>query len=441
MPAAIFNFGALLVCCESVRGCTFATMESGAERDFEAMAALFGDIAADVPEEAEGEEQDEAVVIDIAACLSALRQGVHDEASPVQLHPPEEEEEEPQFDNPRARNAWLARRALARKRMKLNESTTTTVARHAVASSASSAMVQTQPSLGAPHVRVPTGVLDAIRVGVMAAFGNPHLQAALHACLRFAHAQGTPRDEVVDKLVQFCCVESEGQVQTKLAVASKLGVDQGKIDRLMPAICSCLVNMEQLVQRQAEIAMSGAASAKLVFVDANRYDETPMETTTTDVTHAIVARPVTKETQRRGKSSACPSVRRLVLGTDTGASKLFQTEAAYGMLCKVGAPGSGNAKLVGIIGRPVTWIQQVEQNSAEVYKVALQRVCAPTEASSSYDLPVRLATSDKNAPNVKAEKSLVRDRSDHSKDPPPAPKACLIVDPKSRIVDTPCLFC
>lgn len=386
---------------------TIGAMAAGEEPDLEALAAMFADIAAGVPEELGEEEESEEHGMDIAACLVALGQApsgvVHGQAPPA-------EQEEPHFENPRARNAWRARQALARKRQRLMEAKAAPIVSHSNAA-ASSALALPQEGRPLPHVRVPSGVLDSIRSGIAPTFAGPHLQAALHACLRLADAQRMPTDEVVGQLVQFACVESEGRVETTIAVAEKLGIDRGRVDRLMPASCSCLVNMEQLLQRRVELAMSGVALQKLVFVDGSRYDETPMETRTADVSHAIVAKPVLVGKERKGKKTLRPSVRRTVLASDTGASKLFQTEAAYGMLCKVDTSGAGGSKLVGIIGRPATWIQQLEQNSAELYKRALVQVCKATTASLSHDLPVRLAASDKNAANVKAEKGLVRDRS------------------------------
>ena len=128
---------------------------------------------------------------------------------------------------------------------------------------------------------------------------------------------------------------------------------------LMPALGSALVNFEQLLRRQCELGLARSLTKKILYIDSSRYDETPMQATTEDITHAITATPLpfvpdasTGVLQRRGAH-----VQRIVLGRDKGVAKLFQTESLYAALGSLTEPGKETPTYIGLVGTPVTFAQ------------------------------------------------------------------------------------
>lgn len=346
-----------------------------------------------------------AGAVDVNAILRAFGQGVVEDNGLVggasASSRQRSRSQEPQ--NHRARNLARAREAKAKKRaLALSEASRAQRA----GSASSSAIVPFRPTpQGGQPIVVPTAILQTIESGKRAASGSPHLQAALHAALANFDANKQPVDEDVATIVQAYLKCESAKVETKDAFADRLGLKRMKVERVVPCVFDTLVVLELLWRRKVEQHFARFAQG-LVYVDACRYDETPLFATTKDIRYLIQPR-----------SAAAPSqttrpavVQRSVVGSDVGVSKLFQAECMYGMFGKASLHPGAPADAVAIKGMCLTTIQDLERNSAEVYQEALMRVSCPSTAAAAFLLPTRLATSDKSAANLKAEKALVSER-------------------------------
>ena len=308
----------------------------GTELDLEGLAASLGGIAADVEDEEEDEDDAEKELVpdfDVAACLRSLAvDGGADTMPAPSLEPPAPEQPLVELHG-RARNAQIAREALARKRARVQQAIGVSASAVVVAGPSSIAVVLAGGASSPSHVVVPHAIMDTIRLGMVPLFGSPHLMDALSATIRHSHVHQMPKDPDVKTLVTQCLQESAGSVEAKISYAQQLGLDRMKVERIMGPLASCLINLGHMLQRRLEMLMINRWKP-LVYVDGARYDETPLDTTFEDVTHAVIAPLALPDSDgsgggRTGVSKAI--VRRLVLGLDKGTSKLFQTETTFGM--------------------------------------------------------------------------------------------------------------
>ena len=381
------------------------------DEQLEELARSLADIAADVDEgdaEAPGESIDD---IDVREILSAINfdQGGGDVPAPTGADASASVEQgEP--ENYRQANARKAREARAAKRAR----GAAEMASVAVVSSSSQAPQLSSGSVGgvgstALAVYVPTDILSAVKSDAFGPFSAPHLQAALSGAARYMAARlGKTRDPDVATLATMFLDEYEGKVETKAALVDRLRVDGAKVDKVMPLMTSALVTLEQVARRRLEVLSTRAFLDPLVYVDACRYDETAMRAVSAHVSH-LVAQPALEG--REG--SRLPQVRRVVIGTDLGPHKFFQTECTFAMLARARATldGAGDSEaFVALKGSTATFVQSVQSNTAENYKIALGRVARPAPETMEFKLPVRLATSDSHPSNLKAERDMARVR-------------------------------
>ena len=101
-------------------------------------------------------------------------------------------------------------------------------------------------------------------------------------------------------------------------------IERIKVERIMPLLCaSALVRLEQTIGQKLESALVKSSVKLLMHIDACRYDETPLATTTKHV-----GAPVHIDLQRRRLASRLPGPERW-LGTDLGTTEVFQRECGW----------------------------------------------------------------------------------------------------------------
>ena len=384
------------------------------EAELEALAASLADISDDVeipPPE------DPPINVDVVACVRALNPDLVGSASSTGPPPPGGgvgamgDEELP--SDPKKRRAAIARLGKLRKKQQRLQEAGASARRDPEpnpAPSGSMQLVVHRQDVG--PVTVQASILKTIESRLRTPFGGPHLQAAVRAALGAFVADASQQDADVVSIVQEMCMSADARCETKVALADRLGVDRGKVDRLAPLIADAIMISEQLARRRLEGVFSKAGGpSPVLYIESCRYDETPMPATTKDVAHAIV-RPSAGASATPEGAPGKSLVRRVVLGTDAGTTKFFQSEVAYCLLGKCVEPSSGDPTFFGVHSNAVTYVQALVEKNAAAYKEALGRVCCPSAETLKFPLPLRLATCDKDASNLKAEREIAQERGD-----------------------------
>eukprot|EP00971_Amphidinium_carterae_P352704 6492709-Amphidinium_carterae.4 len=166
----------------------------------------------------------------------------------------------------------------------------------------------------------------------------------------------------------------------------------------------CIFQRHIRVTLENAMACNFGMDEKIVYIDAMKYDETPMKTRL-----AIQASGVA------GHSGACPgseegtdcaSLLSLVNGAkDDVVTKILQCKQAFAMLVKVGT------SYLHVHGNTICPLQALARTSAENLMYCLQRLGASSMWSESFAMKTRLACSDRAASNLRAEELLVHSRT------------------------------
>ena len=199
---------------------------------------------------------------------------------------------------------------------------------------------------------------------------------------------------------------------SSLVIAERIGLDRRQVRDLLPRFASAAIVADHFALRAFEQAAAKAPLQLLWYADISAYDETPMVTRTDAVVFDIAVRADHSiQALQDGSAQRPVSIRKTILGSDSGPSKLFQTSAQVAMLLKQQEVHEGGAsKYLFVTGRPLTCIQLLETSSAEILKAALQASSSVSVAANAFQFKVRVATSDRLAANLKAERQLSLDR-------------------------------
>ena len=370
------------------------------QEELDALAAQLGGIADDLELSA---SEDEAEDARMNATLRALRSDELAAAHPA-----------PAGDQlgasaavplgPRARNAQKAREAKALKKAQGIGQAAHASGSIAPAASARPVAAQQLLALQMPaHAVVPSALLHCISTGVMAPFIGPHLQGAVGHALRLHHTQGLAIDSQIAKIVDFMCRTSEGAAMTKKSLMEELGETQQSLDALLPAIANTVTIVDHALRRKHEKHFRSLAKP-LLYVDACRYDETPMQMSTQHREQVVLKRKDDKVKGSTALAPRLPAVRSLHLGTDVGVCKLLQTENKFGLLGSYENPNGEGQIFVCIKGAVSTYIQDLENGTGATYARALQNSMCPAQEACGFRMPLRMVCTDKGSANFVAER-------------------------------------
>jgi len=386
--------------------------------DLDALAAQLVGLAADVGPDPLNEEPELHGGVDVRAALHGLRGGSSVAVSVVAgdgVGPPGAALAEEGY---RVRNCRKAREAKEKKKRQKVQHIAAQNPRFdgGIADVGGRIVDRALPLAIMPApVVVPSAVMHTIQRGLATSFGGPHLQAAIQEAVRCFDALQLPLDPCVGAIVDFMCKTSDGLVQTKGSLAERLGLSRAQVDKYLPVIADAIVVLDQTSRRKMEFFFSRALTP-LMYVDACRYDETPMRVTAQHVEHLVLSGSAPNPDGDQQVQLLPRCLKRLVMGSSTGTSKLLQSECAYAMLGKT-HPVDGIEHIVGVKSQSVTFIQDLERGTGEVYARALQRVTCPSDASEKFSLPIRLATTDKGSANSTCERILTQRRGDKWSNP------------------------
>ena len=205
---------------------------------------------------------------------------------------------------------------------------------------------------------------------------------------------------------------------SKEAISRLTQVPAKKIEPGLSGLVSTLLVHEKIDRAIFEQALAASNCELLFFIDGHKFDETPMKV---KVAHALdpgMEPQTARATSSTGSAPLLPQPPRRARVTGKGAAtaKLLVTEEQFCALIKTatstdGAPDPACRYLV-FQGTTLTWVQVLQDTSAEVLLAALQQTSSTTEATEKFQLKLCLTTTDQHASNFLAEETILSQKGE-----------------------------
>ena len=262
------------------------------------------------------------------------------------------------------------------------------------------------------QIAMDNSALAEVQSGTLARFSTSPLAERLDAIANVGAS-----DEQVSALVDEYCRNPEAVMSTICNKAAALGVDRRRAPDKVMNIASALACADHGSYRKLEEAIASGSHTLVLYLEACSYDETPMETRVEDAVYDIRAKRAAEGIADNPGTLVPRSdgvVTRVLLGEDTGPTKLFQTDTSVALLLRVNGEDPEDNEYVIFLCNPISWVQLLESSSAEAIKTALERCSSVSAASGKFAMRVRAAMCDRLSANLKAEWQLVRDRGPSS---------------------------
>ena len=223
-------------------------------------------------------------------------------------------------------------------------------------------------------------------------------------CYAMAAAKGKDNEFDQDYLkLDAAFFRVEGQFHHIVARAGDLGLSRRTCSQKLRR----LANAQHLTAKHARHLLERVVSShvprqhRIVYIDAVAYDETPMRTSTRGESQALglgaedqeePVEPIEGHALITGLST---SIRH------TAISKILQSRHSFGMLVK-DADGHIHIK-----GHTVTPLQAMQRGTGEVLMQCLLSSSGVSEAAGRFKLCSRLASTDRNGANNRAEHLMI----------------------------------
>ena len=252
------------------------------------------------------------------------------------------------------------------------------------------------------------GLLEKVAAGPQTAFGTSPLSAV------FAFVQPPDRpDPGISSLVAEFSRQAERTMGSMKVEADRCGLLPKRLRELLPRFASAAVISDQTSLRTLEEAAAARPLELLLYADAAMYDETPMVARADRLAFEITEAESMTAPLPQGGSAMQRGVKitKTTLASDSGPTKIFQTTTTVVMLLKQDNVEAGQAaNYYIVVARPLSSLQFVDASSGEVLHAALRASSSVSAAANQFLLKARVATSDRLAANMKAERQLVADR-------------------------------
>ena len=284
-------------------------------------------------------------------------------------------------------------------------------------SSSSTAIVPYAGTRAPPHEEnhddkpsVSKHIFEAIAKQTMPVFGAPALHPVCCSVMDIVKAQRADAvDADIAAIAHAMFDETNRQILTKRALGESLDVKRKKLRSCTEKLASAALLCDQGLRRSLEHSARAVKWTNLLYVDAARYDETPVEVSLPEYEYEVVVKQAVRDSSDVGQlgiSRTTVQVNELVHAKETDMAKVFQTETRYGMLLKApdNAAADGCPRFVMIVGQPATYLQFLDSCTAETMKHALQHTCTPSAVTRDFGMRVRNVTRDKMGGSVKAER-------------------------------------
>ena len=252
--------------------------------------------------------------------------------------------------------------------------------------------------LGASHASSQHGVALA-----------PSLKAVLET---LSSASRTLKSETaIQRLAKFYFQEVVKRHTTKESLSRHLGVESGKIEPHLTLLASTLLQLDRSQRAELEEVLANSGLECLLYLDIQKYDETPMKVSHLDFMQIGEASATSDKAMQAEKpqgqrsSSSDPD---LISMKTSSTVKLFATDNKYAMVFKLPqdvAEASGQGHLV-IMGSSLSGVQMVEKTTAQITKEALLSTSGHSVSTQSFPFKARVAVSDAAPSNFQAEELL-----------------------------------
>ena len=223
-------------------------------------------------------------------------------------------------------------------------------------------------------------------------------------------------DGTVQKLGAFYLEQPRALHATKAAIGHLLQVNPKKIEPALRSLGSALLHTDRAARHQVEQQIAQSGAHLLLYLDLNRFDETPMKVSQRQpldsVVQAALGQPAATEEGvqqsflRRNEARAQPMAR------GAATAKLFASEQRFGMLLKLSPDQvqEGQSPYLFLQGLALTSLQVLEKATGMVMKDALLANNSVSSEACKFNYKVRLSTTDMAPANALAERSIVADR-------------------------------
>lgn len=187
-------------------------------------------------------------------------------------------------------------------------------------------------------------------------------------------------------------------------MSEKLGVSPNVYQRKLRRTADCAYHVDRAFRMSLEGACASLRTIGLAcYIDAVRYDETPMALTISgDAPQTELSSPgaiVPVSNSSVGGRLSLPSLVSVAMPV-----KLLNTLSSFGMLLDL--PG----KFVSIIGSTICSLQALERTTATCVAEAQRRICGVSSFSNRFSAKTRLVCTDSASSNFAAERKLAAER-------------------------------
>ena len=217
------------------------------------------------------------------------------------------------------------------------------------------------------------------------------LQVAI-GCVLEVHDLDERKAEVVDEDIQALMLAHlgpESRVHPTFldkADAASVNKKRKRTAKTAKQLANCALHCVAHRKHELESTLLSALprSNLILYVEANRYDETPMAVSRTDSASVQVCVGTATTTapgsavQKYGHRA--PEVS--VLGKSSSPAKLLQIETQTGMLLRL--PAGSPSKFLLVVGGGAAWIQLFDRGTAECIQEALLRTSTATIAAQCF---------------------------------------------------------
>ena len=196
-----------------------------------------------------------------------------------------------------------------------------------------------------------------------------------------------------------------------------LSIDPSRVEGNLAALTSCLMLCDQADKQALEALLARSQAECLMYLDLNKYDETPtLLTVKQPLAPHTAGQPIPAPSAPASSSAIASTGLVGEVGTVTKQAtktKLFAMEQGFAMLLKL--PDAISEQLppyLVLMGKSLSCLQALERTTASSLQTALQAGSVTGRGQLGFRLHCRLTTTDAASENFVAERLVMADRDE-----------------------------
>ena len=222
-------------------------------------------------------------------------------------------------------------------------------------------------------------------------------------------------DAAVQKLGSFYLERPRALHATKAVLGTLLNLDPKKIEPGLCSLASALIHTDRQFRHQLEAAAAGSDQQLMLYLDINRFDETPMKVSVRQNLDNLLFNPlqdVVGPQPPQADPLSHPDVRGRHQARASTTAKLFASEQRYAMVIRRAwrQDFEGDSPYLFLQGQALTNLQVLERATGAVMKEALLLNNGVSRSANDFVYKVRVTTTDMAPANALAEASIMRER-------------------------------